>query len=46
MTRKEFGSLPGARRFVTTGLFLRVIFALVVSFLIVMAFFATNALSH
>jgi hypothetical protein len=46
MARKEPGSLPGSRGFMTTGLFLRVIFALALSILIGMAFFATTALSH
>jgi hypothetical protein len=42
MARKE----PGSREFVTTGLFLRVLFALAISILIGLAFFATTALSH
>lgn len=46
MARKEPGSLPGSRAFITTGLWLRIIFALALSLLIGMAFFATTALSH
>ena len=42
----EPDSLSRVHRFVKTGLFLRVLVALVISVLIVMAFFATTALSH
>lgn len=46
MAWKEPGTLSGSRRFMITGLFLRVIFALALSMLIGLAFFATTALSH
>jgi hypothetical protein len=46
MARKEPGTLPGFRGLITTGLFLRLIFALALGLLIGMAFFATTALSH
>lgn len=46
MARKEPGAFPGSRGFMTTGLFLRIIFALAFSILIGMAFFATTALSR
>lgn len=42
-------STPVPRRrnaFITSGLFLRVLFALIVGGMLVMAFFATHAMSH
>jgi hypothetical protein len=46
MARKEPGTVSGFRGLITAGLFLRIIFALALSILIGMAFFATTALSH